>query len=132
MHGSRNRRKKPIYREIDRERFHLTDERPPSSDHTVPLNRIVPKILKGFGLEQAHWEQQLMEEWPMLVGPQISRHARPGKVERKIFSVYVTSSAWLQELTSFGQREILKKVQDKFGADRIRTIRLRLDPDVGR
>jgi len=132
MKGSRNRHNRPRYREIDRERFHLTDERPSLSDRTMPLNQIVPKILKGFGLEQEHWEQQLMEEWPLLVGPQISRHARPGKIERKILTVYVTSSAWLQELTSFGQREILKKVQDKFGANRIRTIRLRLDPDLGR
>jgi len=132
MHYSRNRRKKPTYREIDRERFRLTHEQPPSSDHTVPLDKIIPKIIKGMGLEQDLWEQQLMGEWPKLVGPQLSRHARPGKVERKILFVYVTSSAWLQELTSFGQREILKKVQDNFGADRIRSIRLRLDPDMGR
>ena len=132
MYRSRNRHKRPTYREIDRERFYLTHEQPPSTDHTTSLTKFIPKILKGFGLEQELWEQQLMEEWPKLVGPQISGHARPGKVERKILFVYVTSSAWLQELTSFGQREILKKVQDNFGADRIRSIRLRLDPDMGR
>jgi hypothetical protein len=126
------RRRRPRYREIDRERFGLRNEPPPSPDHTAPLKQLVPGFLKVLKIEEGLWEQQLMEQWAELVGPQLAGRARPGKVERKVLMVYVTSSAWLQELNRFGRPQILKNLQAAFGADRVRDIRLVLDPDLRR
>lgn len=127
-----HRRKRRRYREIDRERFRLANEPPPAPENSSALAQYLPRLLKDLKLEDALWDQQLLDQWCGLVGPQVAGHARPGKVERKTLIVYVTSSAWLQELNRFGRAEILAKVQQAFGAERIRDVRLVLDPDLGR
>jgi hypothetical protein len=130
-------RRRPGYRRYydirDRERFGLTWEaEPPAPGQEVELGGLVPSILKSMGLEQDLWQKQLFEEWVSLVGPQVAKNARPGQVDRGILSVYVTSSAWLNELSRFGKPQMLKKLQAQFGAHRIRAVRLQLDPDLNR
>ena len=43
--------------------------------------------------------------------------------------VFVDSATWLNELKRYNQAEMLKKLQARFGADKIR--RLSLQPDPG-
>ncbi len=130
-------RRRPGYRRyygrLERERFGLSWEaQPPAPDKEVELGGLVPSILKSMGLEQDLWQKQLFEDWVSLVGPQIAKNARPGQVEGGTLAVYVTSSAWLSELSRFAKPQILKKLQAQFGAKRIRSIRLQLDPDLNR
>lgn len=132
---SRHPHRRPGYRRwystLERERFGLTwelDPPPPPSDLSVP--GLVNKALQGFGLDQDLWHRQILEAWPEMVGPDITRRARPGRIENRVLTVYVTSSAWLSELSRFGQRQILAKLQARFGPDRIRSVRLALDPDL--
>ena len=89
--------------------------------------------MKQFGLEQRLWQNRLAEEWESLVGPQVAGHTRPGRIERKVLYVFVAHSAWLSELQRYGQKQqMLANIQARFGADRIKDLRLRLDPDAGR
>lgn len=116
--------------QIQRERLHLRRERPPlPADSTAMIGDVLPTVMKQLGLEEHFWMQTLAAEWESLVGPQIAKQARPGRVDHKTLHVFVTHSAWLSELSRYGQKQILAKLQARFGADRIKNIRLQLDPD---
>ena len=130
-------RRRPGYRRyygiVDRERFGLPwGAEPPAPKNEIEVGGLVPGILRNMGLEQELWQKQLFEEWVSLVGPQIARNARPGQVEGTILTVYVTSSVWLNELSRFAKPQMVQKLKAKFGANRIRGIRLQLDPDVNK
>ena len=93
---------------------------------------LVAGTLKEAGCEQDLRHHRILEAWPALVGPDIARRARPGPVDNKTLTIYVTSSAWLHELSRYGQRQILTKLQHQFGPQTIRNVRLLLDPDLQR
>jgi len=105
-------------------------ESPSAPDLARDFAEIIPDVLRRAGLEDEFWEQQLIEDWTALVGQQIARNARPGKVERGTLFVYVNHSVWLNELSRYGKKEILQSVQERFGSARVRTLRLQLDPDL--
>jgi predicted nucleic acid-binding Zn ribbon protein len=115
---------------VARERFHLDETAQPEAGYRLsPVGDLLPRIMKGFGLEDRFWEQTLMTEWDKVVGAQVAKHARPGRVQRQTLFVFVKSSAWLSELTRYGQKQILANVQARFGADKIKSVRIQLDPD---
>ncbi len=118
--------------ELERERFRIERTRPPMPESIASAGDVVPLVLRKLGLEQSFREHALVTEWEKLVGPQVAQHARPGRVERKVLTIFVTHPAWLSELSRYGQKEILAKLQARFGADRVKGVRLQLDPEVGR
>ena len=86
--------------------------------------------MKQLGLENRLWEEALLSEWPALVGEQVARQTRPGRLDHKVLYVFVSHSTWLNELSRYGQKQMLANLQARFGADRIKSIRLQLDPDA--
>jgi predicted nucleic acid-binding Zn ribbon protein len=132
-----NRQRRPGYRRrfspINQERFGVSwDQEPPAPDRTRDLAELVTGVLKEAGCAQHLQHQQILDAWPTLVGPDIARRARPGPIENQTLAIYVTSSAWLNELARYGQRQILAKIQHQFGPKIIRNVRLQLDPDLNR
>jgi len=118
--------------EVQRERLRLEDRRPPDAPREpMPLDTVLPSLLKRLGLEAQHWLTTLNEEWASLVGQGVARHARPGRLESGVLTVYVDSSVWLSELSRYGKEEILTKLRGRFGAKRFKGLRLQLDPDAG-
>jgi predicted nucleic acid-binding Zn ribbon protein len=101
-------------------------------DHSLKAAEVFPKLLKQLGLNDRMWQETLTEDWRALVGEQVARHARPGRLEHGTLFVYVTHSIWLSELQRNGQKQILANLQDKYGSKEIRRIRLLLDPDLGK
>lgn len=99
-------------------------ERPPKA-----ASDTLAGILKRFDLEDSVWHQRIVEDWPVIAGPQIAKHTWPGSVSNKTLLVHVRHSLWLSELQRFGQKELLKKIQDRFGKDKIRSLRFALDPE---
>lgn len=91
---------------------------------------VVPRLMKQFGLEDRYWEQALLTEWVSIVGEQVARRTRPGRVQNQTLYVFVTSSAWLSELSRYGQKQMLENLQKKFGAEKIKSLRIQMDPDV--
>lgn len=73
----------------------------------------------------------LEEEWVALVGEPIARHVRPGRMDRGVLYVFVSNSVWLSELKRHGESAMLEKLQARFGADKITSLHMRLDPDFG-
>jgi hypothetical protein len=62
-------------------------------------NRLIPALLKAYGLESKLAEHRLILAWPQVVGPQIAAHAAPIEIRGKTLRVVVDSSPWLHELT---------------------------------
>jgi predicted nucleic acid-binding Zn ribbon protein len=85
--------------------------------------------LKQLGLEKDVWLHTLENEWVKLVGNTIAKHARPGRYENGMLIVFVDSSVWLNELKRYGKKEMLSKLQERFGARKMRKLVLSPDPD---
>ena len=63
------------------------------------------------------------------MGEQVAKHSRPGRMNRGVLYVYVTSAPWLAELNRMGLKPMLENVQRRFGESRVKSIRLQPDPD---
>ena len=87
------------------------------------------EVIRSLGLEESIWLNKIEEEWMKLVGDVVAKHARPGRYDAGHLIVFVDSSVWLNELQRYGRTEILSKVQQRFGPEKITGIRLQLDPD---
>jgi predicted nucleic acid-binding Zn ribbon protein len=85
--------------------------------------------MKRLGMERQLWERELTDAWPELVGPTLARRTRPGAVLRHTLVVLVDSPPWLNELARCGRRELLAKLQQRFGRDRIRSVRFTLSTE---
>lgn len=104
-------------------------EEAPAYDSARPIGELIPQILKRFGLEDRLWEQALVSEWDALVGKQVARHSRPGRLDHRTLYVFVSNSTWLNELARYGKKQMIENLQKRFGADKIRDVRLQIDPD---
>lgn len=117
--------------ELERERHQLPDRDPPYPDRAYPIAEVVAAVREELGLEQqARWEQELLEEWVKIIGPRFARHVRPGRYRDGTLVLFVSHPVWLSELFRNGTDELLSRLQQRFGADRIRSVRLQLDPDL--
>ncbi|MCS6771683.1 MAG: DUF721 domain-containing protein [Kiritimatiellae bacterium] len=127
----RTRRLSPGRWQVERERFQLPPDCPPvQAGEAVSIGDLTAAVLSEAGLESRMWSHALLNEWADLVGPAIARRARPGSLEKGVLTVFVSNAVWQQELQRFGQAELLKKLQARFGAGRITRIRFAPDPDL--
>lgn len=116
--------------QVERERHHILRERPLQPDRSTGIESVVANVVKGMGLDQRFWEQALITDWESLVGPQVAKHARPGRLERKVLHIFVDHPAWLSDLSRYGQKQVLANLQKRFGTEKIKGIHLQLDPDA--
>jgi len=103
--------------------------RPPVRAEGEALADGLPAVMKRFGLDSQHWVDTLINEWASVVGAAVGMHTRPGRIDGSQLSVFVDSSVWLNELKRYGAKQMLANLQARFGASRIRNIRLQLDPE---
>ena len=115
---------------VQKERCALDpDARQAPLDRGTPMKELMPRVLKEFGLAERFWEQSLVDDWAAVVGENVAKQSRPGRIQRGTLVVFVRSSVWLNELVRYAQKDMLERLQAKYGAAKIRTIRLQLDPD---
>ncbi len=118
---------------IERERCRIEDFKPPLPDSGgVTMAAGVENVLKRMGLAHAAWAAEIVDAWLSIAGKQLARHTRPGTLQGSELTVYVDSSVWLNELQRYGLAALLANVQEYAGADKVRRVRLQLDPDGGR
>jgi predicted nucleic acid-binding Zn ribbon protein len=84
--------------------------------------------MKQLGLDNQHWLEMMSDEWPGIVGADVAKHTRLGGFQNKNLTIFVDGSVWLNELVRYGRDKMLASLQKRFGADRITTVTLRLDP----
>lgn len=103
---------------------------PPMQDES--LDSVMPGLMRKFGIAPDYWQEKLTNDWSQIVGPAVAKHTRPGKLEAVSLTVYVDNSVWLHELKQVGYKPLLEKLQKKYGPEKIRHMKLLLDPDAGR
>jgi len=114
---------------VQRERCQVEDTRPMPARRNHPLASIAQQIIKDLKLDARLTETRLLNEWPKIVGPQVAAHARPGRLERGVLTVFVTNSVWLAELSRMWLKPMLGNIQRQLGNADVRNLRLQLDPD---
>lgn len=115
---------------VARERFQISDFRPPDSDDGArPLGSLIAGALKDMKLDAHAQVTQIAADWPEMVGPQLAANTKPAHLENKLLTVFVSHPAWLFELRGAPAAEILARVQAKYGKNEIKNIRWSIDPD---
>ncbi|MBP6601035.1 MAG: DUF721 domain-containing protein [Verrucomicrobiales bacterium] len=89
------------------------------------IESVVGKAMKGLGLKDRFNEEQVFEAWNELVDNFIAHNARPISLERKVLSIQVLHSTVHYELERM-KGSLLKKMQERFGPENVRDIRVRL------
>ena len=80
---------------------------------------------RGYGRVQALAE--LDAAWQAAAGDSLARYSRPGRLQRGILEITVTSSTMMQELC-FQKQHILAQLQAKLPDAKIRGLRFRVGP----
>ena len=88
-------------------------------------NRLIPNLLKAYGLDFKLEEYRLIQAWPDIVGPQIAAHTLPAEVRAKTLWVVVDSSPWLHELTLL-KPVLIEKLARCGGRSLIHDVRFRI------
>ena len=96
-------------------------------DGGVPFGKLLEAMLKSMKLDDQLSMGRIEGEWPTIMGPAVAAHTRPGRLVAGELAVYVDSSVWLSELYRSRAR-MLANLQKSYGKDRIRALRLQIDP----
>ncbi len=97
-------------------------------DGGIPLSKLIAPFLKSLRLEETRDVNDLQDRWEATLGKAVAAHTRPGALQNGELVVYVDSSPWLSELKRYAAREMLANLQKNFGKERIRSVRLQMDP----
>lgn len=97
-------------------------------DHIREAGELVPKVLKGLGMESDARLADIGEQWEALAGRANAEHSRPGTWEKGVLTVYVDHHVWLAELQRFAGKALEKRLRKTFGADAVRRVRFEIDP----
>ncbi len=114
---------------VQRERCRLPDEQPPPLRHDQLVASVAQHIIKDLKLESRVTETRLLNEWAEIVGSQVAAHARPGRLERGVLTIFVANSVWLAELSRMWLKPMHANIRRQLGTNDVRTLRLQLDPD---
>jgi len=98
-------------------------ERP---DKTASIAGVLAKILPKLGLNERLTEQQMMEAWRDIVGDFLALHSIPTALSGGVLTIRVVQPSVRYELDRSWKREILKKLQARFGPGIVREIRFRI------
>lgn len=126
----RRRHEDPVRWMVTRERFQLPDMEPPVAEPEVAVRDIVKDIFTSIDVRrQPALLDQIREAWRELAGPGAATHARPGYLDRQTLVIFVDSAVWLDELVRYERAGILARLQQRFGAEAIKALRLQADPE---
>lgn len=101
-------------------------ERPPRTGGR-PMAELVQRVRDRLRLDARRADVEILRAWESLLDPNVVRHARPVGLNRHgTLFVSVDSSAWLDEIVRYRRREILQRLQDAFGRQRIAKISFRV------
>lgn len=109
--------------------IHLDADPPETRLQCPQIAPTIEKLLKQFGVKHNPLLHELVERWSKLMAPEIAAVTRPGKIEQQILYVYVCNSMQLFNLRRQKMKEIEGAVFQFAGKERIRGIRLTVDPD---
>ena len=95
-------------------------------DPAKRVGDLLPRVLRGLGLEGQFEEGRLRAEWKSVVGEAIADRSRPLRVRGKTLLVEVRNNIWMNEI-QFHRNEIVRKLNEEFPKLKIDEIRLQLE-----
>ncbi|NOZ60098.1 MAG: DUF721 domain-containing protein [Calditrichaeota bacterium] len=80
------------------------------------------KLLSQLGLQKEVQQNQLLAEWPEIVGEQIAKVSSAARMEDGILFVKVNHSVWRNELY-YRKAELIQRLNRKAGHNLVKDIR---------
>ncbi len=99
----------------------LPSETPP--DRQVVIADVLTKVITKFGLHTRIKQEEIVATWNEMVGDFLAAHSEPQQLSHGILSVRVIQPTIRYELDRVWKKEVLKKLQARFGSKLIRDIR---------
>jgi len=87
------------------------------------LESAIKALLENLGIAQKILENQVLYEWPSIVGKRIGEVTKAEKIEGKTLFIKVTHSTWRNELL-FHKKDIIKKINKRIGKEIVTEIRM--------
>lgn len=111
-----------------RHRWMLTEWRgvyqpPDLSGFERKMGDLVSKIMTRAGLGERLAEESVSREWGEIVGPFLAGQSRPVGLRTAVLQVAVLQSAVRYDLERNHKRDILRRLQERFGRQVIKDIR---------
>lgn len=91
----------------------------------VKIADAVSAALQRLGLEGRVRQHDIWRIWPLVVGPQIARHAQPFSVWQGRLIIHVTDSVWLHHLSMMRHR-LVQALNERLKPAEIREMVLRI------
>jgi predicted nucleic acid-binding Zn ribbon protein len=88
---------------------------------------ILDKVLHQYRPKTDQEICKIWDIWNRVVGPDIATNARPAAFKGSILLLHVSNSSWLHHLR-FMERDLITKINTALGAERIKTIQLKIGP----
>lgn len=98
-----------------------------NSRHFTNLGSVLDKVLNQYRPKSDQALCKVWDIWEAAVGPGIAANARPAAFKGDILLLHVSNSSWLHHLR-FLENELVAKVNLSLGAERIKTIQLKIGP----
>ena len=95
--------------------------KPPRGGEPTAIADVVKLLVQKIDSEERFEENKINLAWVEVVGARAGKHSKPVALARKKLKVIVTNPGWIQELT-MAKRGLLKKLQSRFGRDKIHDI----------
>lgn len=107
-------------------RVDLTALQKTNSVTAKSIEKVMPKVLSGLGLDKRRADLEILKVWNNLMDPLVVKHAQPTNLAKGTLFVTVDSSVWLDEIVRYRRREILERLQHSFGRDLVAKISFRV------
>ena len=96
-----------------------------NKDALIPLKDIIASLFKDKSLPFNPEDANIWKLWDEVVGPAVSKHAKPAWIKNRKLRVHVSDPIWLQELT-FQEETIKQRLNDRLGRHAVDSIEFRL------
>lgn len=90
--------------------------------NALPIKELILRNLRSQGLETPLQQKRLLEAWPLVAGPAVSRYTRKTYIQNQTLVVHLTLPALRTEL-SMRKSELVRQLNDFVGGQVIADIR---------
>ena len=102
------------------------DEPKSRAERCASVSDLLQKVMPKLGLGERLGEQQVTAAWREVVGDFLALHSLPVGLSGGVLTVQVVQPSVRYELDRTWKRDILAKLQERFGKKVVREVRFRL------
>ena len=95
-------------------------------DRCAAVGDVLQKLMPKLGLGERLNESEVRAAWKDVVGDFIAQHAAPAGLSGGVLGIHVLQPSLRYELERNWKREILAKLQERFGKKAIREVKFRI------